>query len=131
MTSGSLPSFMSGVEGSSGGVGRVGSAVPFGRRCSQDFTAVLSLFRERVYALAEPNSGPVAPPARVDSLFQPFLRMEATRTSDDGALGLGLSIVAAIAAAHDADLHATALPLGGLDVRVAFWAVPDFVGAVP
>ncbi|MEU4325711.1 sensor histidine kinase [Nonomuraea dietziae] len=77
------------------------------------------------------NSGPVVPPARVDSLFQPFLRMEATRTSDDGGLGLGLSIVAAIATAHDADLHATALPLGGLDVRVAFWAVPDFVGAVP
>ncbi|WP_344842596.1 ATP-binding protein [Nonomuraea dietziae] len=45
------------------------------------------------------NSGPVVPPARVDSLFQPFLRMEATRTSDDGGLGLGLSIVAAIATA--------------------------------
>ena len=46
------------------------------------------------------NSGPVLDPAEVDQLGRPFRRGGAERTCSDGGVGLGLSIVAAIAAAH-------------------------------
>ena len=74
--------------------------------------------------LSVSNTGPVIAPDQVERLFQPFGRLEATRLSRDG-LGLGLSIVTAIAAAHDADLRARPLPGGGLEVEVHFPRVPD------
>ena len=81
--------------------------------------------------LSVSNTGPVIAPDQVDRLFQPFGRLEATRLSRDG-LGLGLSIVTAIAAAHDADLRARPLPGGGLEVEVHFPPAPDSTpGAVP
>jgi signal transduction histidine kinase len=73
--------------------------------------------------LSVANTGPVIPPQQVDRLFQPFGRLETTRLSRDG-LGLGLSIVTAIAAAHDADLRARPLPGGGLEVEIHFAQVP-------
>jgi signal transduction histidine kinase len=74
--------------------------------------------------LSVSNTGPVIPPEQVETLFQPFGRLDATRTSRDG-LGLGLSIVIAIADAHDADLRARPLPGGGLEVEIHFPRVPD------
>ena len=74
--------------------------------------------------LSVSNTGPVIPPEQLETLFQPFGRLEAARTSRDG-LGLGLSIVIAIADAHDADLRARPLPGGGLEVEIHFPPVPD------
>lgn len=68
------------------------------------------------------NSGQPIRPADVSRLFQPFERIERNGTTD-GGLGLGLSIVDAIATAHDARLTASPGPQGGLDVVVAFPAV--------
>ncbi|WP_228389689.1 sensor histidine kinase [Streptomyces smaragdinus] len=65
------------------------------------------------------NSGPVVNAADIDRLFQPFQRLH-PRTAGPPGHGLGLSIVAAIAAAHDADVEADPGPRGGLDVRVRF-----------
>ncbi len=70
--------------------------------------------------LSVANSGPVIPPAAVDRLFQPFQRLGAERTGRQDGLGLGLSIVQAIAAAHGATLSAQARPDGGLAVEVRF-----------
>jgi signal transduction histidine kinase len=81
--------------------------------------------------LSVSNTGPVIAPDQVERLFQPFGRLEATRLSRDG-LGLGLSIVTAITAAHDADLRARPLPGGGLEVEVHFPPAPDSTpGTVP
>jgi signal transduction histidine kinase len=66
------------------------------------------------------NSGPVIPPERLDSLFEPFVRMAPQRTSSDRGAGLGLSIVRAVANAHGATLEARVVGSGGLDVRVTF-----------
>ena len=68
------------------------------------------------------NSGPVIPPDGLDRLFQPFQRggQERTARSGDDGLGLGLSIVDAIAAAHGAVITGRVQPAGGLDVEVAF-----------
>jgi signal transduction histidine kinase len=64
------------------------------------------------------NTGPVIPPDQLDRLFQPFARHAPDRTAIRDGLGLGLPIVAAIVAAHDADLDARPLPAGGLAVTV-------------
>ena len=64
------------------------------------------------------NSGPVLDPAEVGQLGRPFRRGGAERTCSDGGVGLGLSIVAAIAAAHHGTVDIEARPAGGLRVAV-------------
>ncbi|MFI6505252.1 sensor histidine kinase [Nonomuraea typhae] len=71
-------------------------------------------------ALRIQNSGPVIPPDRVPALLQPFQRLAPGRRALSDGLGLGLSIVAAVAEAHRGDLDVAALPEGGLSVTVTF-----------
>ncbi|MGV9302093.1 sensor histidine kinase [Nonomuraea sp. NPDC004354] len=66
------------------------------------------------------NTGPVVAAAEVDRLLQPFQRAGASRTGHDGGLGLGLSIVQAIATAHGATLAVRPSPDGGLRVTAGF-----------
>jgi signal transduction histidine kinase len=67
------------------------------------------------------NTGVPVPPDQLGRLFQPFQRMNPTRgASGTNGLGLGLAIVAAIAAAHGADLYAHPNPGGGLTVELLF-----------
>ncbi len=66
------------------------------------------------------NSGPVIAPAEVERLLQPFQRLSPDRTSRGDGLGLGLSIVKALAEAHGATLNVRTRPEGGLDVEVSF-----------
>lgn len=64
------------------------------------------------------NTGPPIPPDTVSLLFEPFRRLH-DRTSRDG-FGLGLTIVASIAAVHDATVTAHPRAEGGLIVTVPF-----------
>ncbi|MFI7130139.1 sensor histidine kinase [Nonomuraea sp. NPDC050153] len=66
------------------------------------------------------NSGPVVAPDAVERLFQPFQRLGSARTDRPDGLGLGLSIVQAIATAHDATITTTPRAGGGLTVAVTF-----------
>jgi signal transduction histidine kinase len=67
------------------------------------------------------NTGPVIPSDEVERLFEPFQHAANGRTTtNDGHHGLGLSIVRAIATAHQAMLVAEAGPEGGLTVTVSF-----------
>jgi signal transduction histidine kinase len=66
------------------------------------------------------NTGPRVPPEDVERLLQPFQRMRQERTGEHDGLGLGLSIVQAIARAHDATLAVRAPVGGGLEVEVSF-----------
>ena len=70
--------------------------------------------------LAVSNTGPIVPPDAVDRLLQPFQRLSDDRAGHGEGLGLGLSIVAAIAAAHDAALEVRPKTSGGLTVEVRF-----------
>jgi signal transduction histidine kinase len=64
------------------------------------------------------NGGEVLEQRQVDDLSQPFRRIGADRIGTDKGSGLGLSIVAAIAEAHDGRLELQARPGGGLRVCV-------------
>jgi signal transduction histidine kinase len=64
------------------------------------------------------NGGQVLDPRQVAELSQPFRRLEADRIGMDKGSGLGLSIVAAIAEAHNGTLDLQARPGGGLRVCV-------------
>jgi signal transduction histidine kinase len=66
------------------------------------------------------NSGPIVPADEVERLFRPFHRLGTTRADDRDGIGLGLSIVKAVAAAHDATLTIQPRPNGGLQIAVAF-----------
>lgn len=62
------------------------------------------------------NTGPAMTPADVERIFRPFERLS-HRTSRDGS-GLGLTIVASIAAIHGGTVAAGPRPDGGLSVTV-------------
>jgi signal transduction histidine kinase len=66
------------------------------------------------------NTGPIVPATKIEQLFQPFERLEGARTSDAKGFGLGLSIVQAIATAHDAAVTVRPRISGGLFVEVSF-----------
>jgi signal transduction histidine kinase len=70
--------------------------------------------------LSVTNTGSLVPAPEVGRLFQPFQRLGANRTRHDGGLGLGLSIVQAIATAHGATVAAHPRPGGGMEVTVTF-----------
>jgi signal transduction histidine kinase len=76
--------------------------------------------RDRHPFLSIANSGPTIPPNEIERLFEPFQRLGATRTGHNNGHGLGLSIVQAIADAHDAKLAASARPDGGLTINISF-----------
>jgi signal transduction histidine kinase len=66
------------------------------------------------------NTGPRVPPDQLDRLLEPFQRLDHERAADtNGHHGLGLSIIRAIANAHDGTLTARARPEGGLALTVA------------
>jgi signal transduction histidine kinase len=66
------------------------------------------------------NTGPTVPADEIERLLQPFQRLAADRLGHCDGFGLGLSIVAAIAAAHRATLDVRPGEQGGLRVEVGF-----------
>jgi signal transduction histidine kinase len=66
------------------------------------------------------NTGLAIAEDEVERLLQPFQRLNRGRTGDHGGLGLGLSIIAAIANAHGAALRLQPGTNGGLDIAVTF-----------
>jgi signal transduction histidine kinase len=67
------------------------------------------------------NTGPVVAADETDRMFEPFQRLGGGRAAAvDGHHGLGLSIVRAIASAHDATIDTTPQPAGGLVITVRF-----------
>ena len=70
--------------------------------------------------LSVANSGPVIPANEVQRLFEPFQRLNGSRTGQEDGHGLGLAIVRAIATAHAATLTAHPCLGGGLTMQVTF-----------
>ncbi|KKD04288.1 sensor histidine kinase [Streptomyces sp. WM6386] len=74
------------------------------------------------------NSGPVIPADQAAGLFQPFRCLGPERVRKRAGLGLGMSIVAAVVAAHGGWVRATTRPQGGLTVEVG---LPPSAPALP
>ena len=64
------------------------------------------------------SDGPVLDQESVARLAEPFRRLGADRTGSEKSHGLGLSIVAAVAAAHDGALELRPRTQGGLRVQI-------------
>ncbi|GAA4190085.1 HAMP domain-containing sensor histidine kinase [Streptosporangium oxazolinicum] len=64
------------------------------------------------------NTGPHVPAYEVNSLFEPFRRLNADRVDSDKGAGLGLSIVRAVVRAHGGNVTAIPRDGGGLVVTV-------------
>ena len=71
------------------------------------------------------NTGPEVPPQDVVRIFEPFRRAESDRTRNHDGHGLGLSIVRAVAEAHDAVVAVEPRSQGGLQIEVRFPHVPS------
>jgi signal transduction histidine kinase len=74
------------------------------------------------------NGGDILDQRQVSELMQPFRRIGADRIGSDKGSGLGLSIVAAIAEAHEGTLDLQARPGGGMRVSID---LPSTAAAVP
>jgi signal transduction histidine kinase len=78
--------------------------------------------------LSVENTGPQVPQGHIQRLFQPFQRMERDRTGCGDGVGLGLSIVQAVALSHGAQVDATSRSEGGLEITISFPPVPAGAG---
>lgn len=65
------------------------------------------------------DAGPGIPPDKRAAVVQRFTRLDESRSSNTGGFGLGMSVIAAVVAQHNARLELTESPLGGLRLRIA------------
>lgn len=68
--------------------------------------------------IAVADDGPGLPPERLDSVFEPFERGEASRNRQTGGTGLGLTVARQAARAHGGDVVLSNRPEGGLEARL-------------
>lgn len=64
------------------------------------------------------DDGPGVPEDRRASVFEPFVRLDSSRSSSTGGTGLGLALVARIASAHDGVAMMEESPLGGARLHI-------------
>jgi two-component system OmpR family sensor kinase len=64
------------------------------------------------------DHGPGLPAGESKRIFEPFHRVDPGRSRDRGGAGLGLSIVAAVVAAHGGHVQALPTPGGGATFEV-------------
>lgn len=82
-------------------------------------TARVSLVIDRsAIRIAVDDDGPGIPAADMESVFQPFRRLEASRNRETGGAGLGLTIARSVARSHGGDVVLTNRPGGGLHAEL-------------
>ena len=64
------------------------------------------------------DDGPGVPESEIERIFEPFHRVEVSRSRATGGIGLGLSVVRAVARGHGGDVVLSNRPAGGLSARV-------------
>lgn len=64
------------------------------------------------------DRGPGIPEAQLELAFDPFYRLEASRSRSTGGTGLGLTIARSIARAHSGEVTLRNMPEGGLEATV-------------
>jgi signal transduction histidine kinase len=69
--------------------------------------------------VAVEDEGPGVPTGELDRVFEPFYRLETSRSRETGGAGLGLALVRAAIAAHGGNVVLSNRPEGGLRATVA------------
>ena len=87
-------------------------------RHAQDRIVVTLVHDGNQAVLAVEDDGPGIPKEDRERVFERFVRLEDTRTRDEGGAGLGLALVAAVAEAHGGAATATAASGGGARFEV-------------
>jgi signal transduction histidine kinase len=64
------------------------------------------------------DEGPGLPPAELEKVFEPFYRVEGSRSRETGGTGLGLAIARSVAEAHGGQLTVRNRDGGGLEARL-------------
>jgi len=88
------------------------------RHATTEVIATIAVAGERVWLHVD-DDGPGIDPADRVSMFDRFARLDEARTTDRGGAGLGLAIVASVAAAHGGGAEAGDSHLGG--ARLSMW----------
>jgi signal transduction histidine kinase len=68
--------------------------------------------------IAVDDDGPGIPADKLEEVFEPFTRLETSRSLETGGVGLGLSTARSIARAHGGDLTLENRPGGGLTATI-------------
>lgn len=87
------------------------------KRYAQTVEVELSVTAHTI-VLSVRDDGPGIPEDMLGRVFEPFVRVEGSRSRDTGGVGLGLAAVKSIAQAHGGDVELINRESGGLDVRV-------------
>ena len=74
--------------------------------------------RARSVKILIDDDGPGIPSGLREEVFKPFFRLDASRNSSTGGVGLGLTIARDVVRAHGGDIWLEDAPLGGLRVRI-------------
>jgi signal transduction histidine kinase len=90
----------------------VDNALKFGKR------AMITVDDGAALVVRVADEGPGIPEASLERAFEPFYRLESSRSRDTGGSGLGLSIARDIAQAHGGTLTLQNRPLGGLTAEL-------------
>jgi signal transduction histidine kinase len=64
------------------------------------------------------DDGPGIPPEDFERVFEPFVRLEGSRSAETGGLGLGLAIARSIVRGHGGEISLANRTEGGLRVQV-------------
>jgi len=65
------------------------------------------------------DAGPGIPAVDLEKVFDPFTRLETSRSRETGGIGLGLPIARAILRAHGGDVTLSNRPEGGLQADIS------------
>ena len=80
-------------------------------------------------AIRVEDDGPGLPEDRFEEAFQPFVRLEPSRSTETGGIGLGLAIARSIVKAHGGELTLANRPGGGLCAKIVLPTVGSGSGA--
>ncbi len=69
------------------------------------------------------DNGPGIPAADIERIFEPFVRLETSRSTETGGIGLGMAIARDIVRRHGGEITLDNRPEGGLRVVIALPAV--------
>lgn len=81
--------------------------------------------RDDTLVLTVEDNGPGIPRDKLEKVFDPFYRLEESRSLETGGHGLGLSIARTIIQAHGGDITLGNRETGGLSAAVSFPLAPE------